>query len=100
MYMFILHMSQGGDDAAVKVFDKKLFRVHEYSHGNKVSFKQVAKGHISRGCLDVSDVFVLDTGFHVYVWVGKDASTLEKGRALILAQVCQRSCKSSVYYLK
>lgn len=71
----------------MKMFEKKLFRIHEYSHGNRVSFKQVAKGKISRGCLDPSDVFVLDTGFHVYVWVGKEATILEKGKALILAQV-------------
>ena len=69
------------------MFEKKLFRIHEYSVGHHVSFKQVAKGKISHGCLDVSDVFVLDNGFHVWVWVGKEASTLEKGRALILAQV-------------
>ncbi len=71
----------------MKVFEKELFRIHEYSIGHRVSFKEVAKGKISHGCLDMSDVFVLDTGFHVYVWVGKEASTLEKGRALILAQV-------------
>ena len=79
---------QGGADEDVKVFEKRLYRIHEYSIGHSVSFKQVAKGKISHGCLDPSDVFVLDTGFHVYVWVGKEASTLEKGKALILAQVC------------
>lgn len=77
---------KGGDDEDVKVFEKKLFRIHEYSVGHHVSFKQVAKGKISHGYLDPSDVFVLDTGFHVYVWVGTEASTLEKGRALIIAQ--------------
>lgn len=71
----------------MKVFEKKLFRIHEYSVGHHVSFKQVAKGKVSHGLLDMSDVFVLDTGFHVYVWVGEEASSLEKGRALILAQV-------------
>ena len=75
----------------MKAFEKKLFRIHEYSVGHHISFKQVAKGRISRGCLDQSDVFVLDTGFHVYVWVGKEATTLEKGRALILAQVSKFS---------
>ena len=71
----------------MKVFEKKLFCIHEYTVGHRVTFKQVAKGKISHGLLDSSDVFVLDNGFHVYVWVGNDASTLEKGRALILAQV-------------
>ena len=70
----------------MKVYEKHLYRIHEYSE-HQVSFKRVAKGKISRGFLDPSDVFVLDTGFHVYVWVGKEASTLEKGRSIVLAQV-------------
>ena len=32
-------------------------------------------------------VFVLDTGFHVFVWVGKEASSHEKGGGLIIAHV-------------
>ena len=32
-------------------------------------------------------VFVLDTGFHVFVWVGKDATSHEKGGGLMLAHV-------------
>ena len=32
-------------------------------------------------------VFVLDTGFHVFIWVGKDASSHEKGGGLMLAHV-------------
>lgn len=32
-------------------------------------------------------VFVLDTGFHVFVWVGKDATPHEKGGGLVIAHV-------------
>ncbi len=35
----------------------------------------------------MSAVFVLDTGFHVFVWVGRDASPHEKGGGLIIAHV-------------
>ena len=35
----------------------------------------------------VYSVFVLDTGFHVFVWVGKEASSHEKGGGLIIAHV-------------
>ena len=38
-------------------------------------------------------VFVLDTGFHVFVWVGKEASSHEKGGGLMLAHV---SVKKSI----
>ena len=32
-------------------------------------------------------VFVLDTGFHVFVWVGKEATSHEKGGGLVIAHV-------------
>lgn len=32
-------------------------------------------------------VFILDNGFHVYVWVGKEATSHEKGSGLTLAHV-------------
>ena len=32
-------------------------------------------------------VFVLDTGLHVFVWVGKEATTHEKGGGLVIAHV-------------
>ena len=35
-------------------------------------------------------VFVLDTGFHVFVWVGKEASSHEKGGGLMLAHVSSK----------
>lgn len=38
-------------------------------------------------------VFVLDTGFHVYVWVGKDATSHEKGGGLMLAHVSWLVCE-------
>ena len=35
-------------------------------------------------------VFVLDTGLHVFVWVGKEATSHEKGGGLIIAHVSLR----------
>ena len=32
-------------------------------------------------------VFVLDTGLHVFVWVGEEATSREKGGGLIIAHV-------------
>ena len=32
-------------------------------------------------------VFVLDSGFHVFVWVGKEATPHEKGGGLMVAHV-------------
>ena len=63
---------------------KLLFRIHERRE-HDLKFKQIAKGFISKGYLDPSDVFVLGTGFHVFVWVGKDATPHEKGGGLVIA---------------
>ena len=38
-------------------------------------------------CYCIYAVFVLDTGFHVFVWVGKDATPHEKGGGLVIAHV-------------
>lgn len=75
---------EAGSDGSVLKFKKRLYRIHE-KHGHDLKFKQVAEGFISRGFLDPGDVFVFDTGFHVYVWIGKDASQHEKGGGLAIA---------------
>lgn len=75
---------EGGDDEDVAKFEKQLYRVHE-KNDSHVSFKLVAKGHISKGYLDPTDVFILDNGFHVYVWIGKEATSHEKGSGLMIA---------------
>ena len=36
-------------------------------------------------------VFVLDSGFHVFVWVGKEATPHEKGGGLMVAHVSRCS---------
>ena len=84
-----------------------VYRIRE-KKDHQLSFKQVASGFISRGYLDPTDgwftlppfcvsipycfvcvcaVFVLDTGFHVFVWVGKEATSHEKGGGLVIAHV-------------
>lgn len=45
-------------------------------------------------------VFVLDTGFHVFVWVGKDATSHEKGGGLMLAHVSMINIVTGcIYYI-
>jgi gelsolin len=82
----------GGADEDVKSEEKVLHRIHE-KKDNQLSFKQVASGIISRGYLDPTDVFVLDTGFHVFVWVGKDATSHEKGGGLVIAHEYVKNSK-------
>jgi gelsolin len=44
------------------------------------------KGKISKNELDDNDVFVLDSGFHLYIWTGKKASKAERVKALFLTE--------------
>ena len=44
-------------------------------------------------------MFVLDTGFHVFVWVGKDATPHEKGGGLVIAHVSSSTFDMTVVSL-
>ena len=44
------------------------------------------KGKISQNELDTDDVFVLDAGFHLYIWTGKKASKAERVKALFMTE--------------
>jgi len=74
----------GGDAEWEKVADKKLFRFSDAS--GKEEFKKVSEGKLAKSSLDSKDAFILDIGKEVYVWIGKDASTTEKAKALKYAQ--------------
>jgi gelsolin len=82
----------GGADEDVKAVEKVLHRIHE-KNDHQLSFKQVASRFISRGYLDPTDVFVLDTGLHVFVWVGKEATSHEKGGGLVIAHEYVKTSK-------
>ena len=76
----------GGSDAAVHVAEKVLLRVTDARSG-KVAMSEVARGDgISRALCTSDDVFVLDDAYEVMVWIGKDASRLERTAALELGQ--------------
>ncbi|KAF2069512.1 hypothetical protein CYY_009170 [Polysphondylium violaceum] len=68
--------------ASVK-FDKVLFRLSDAT--GKMVFSQVAKGVISKKLLDTKDVFILDVGHQVYVWIGSQTSAEEKKQAFAYA---------------
>ncbi len=61
------------------VVDKKLFRLSDET--GKMQLKEVPKP-FSIKSLDTKDVFILDAGLEVFVWVGKGASKDEKAKAL------------------
>ncbi|KAJ3417225.1 hypothetical protein HDV05_006431 [Chytridiales sp. JEL 0842] len=64
-------------------FEKSLYRLSDSS--GKLSFTVEAKGKVSKSKLESKDVFVLDEGQEVFVWVGKGASKTERQRSMQLA---------------
>jgi len=79
---------EGGSDLeAVKAAatERILFRLSDAS--GKFEFTEVGRGKsVDRKLLDSNDVFILDSGFEVYAWVGKHASVGERKKALSFAQ--------------
>jgi len=77
----------GADDAEPETKTggvKRLFHLSDAS--GKMVFQEVATGKISRSKLISDDVFIFDTGFEVFAWIGKGASPDEKKNALGYAQ--------------
>eukprot|EP01119_Soliformovum_irregulare_P003985 TRINITY_DN15002_c0_g1_i1.p1 TRINITY_DN15002_c0_g1~~TRINITY_DN15002_c0_g1_i1.p1 ORF type:complete len:373 (-),score=136.12 TRINITY_DN15002_c0_g1_i1:42-1160(-) len=77
---------EGGSDVDAEKSDiKRLFQLSDASGAMK--FTKVGEGStVKKSLLDPNDVFVLDTGAEVYVWIGKGASADEKKNAMKYAQ--------------
>ena len=52
----------------------------------------VAEGVVNKSLLDPSDVFLLDTGKTVFVWIGSGASSAETKNAMPYAHVSSKIC--------
>jgi gelsolin len=60
--------------------NKSLWRLSDAS--GTLTFTKVAEGKLSRSQIDSNDVFIVDSGFEVFSWVGKSASVGERRTAL------------------
>jgi gelsolin len=79
--------AQGGKDDGddQRTGDKKLFKATEA--GGKHEFKEVASGNaVKKNLLGTHGIFILDSGFEVYAWIGKAANQGDKKHALQFAQ--------------
>jgi len=78
---------EGGIDVEVKAFRAVLYKLSDSS--GSLKFKKIVSGdknnQFKRGYLNSKDVFILDDGFKVFVWVGNAASSSEKGQAFMYA---------------
>eukprot|EP01083_Nonionella_stella_P073707 199551_1 len=75
--------ADGGADDALKSDEKhvdKIFRVKD--DAGVLSVTEAASGKLSFSTLESDDVFVVDKGDILFVWVGKDASFSEKRKGM------------------
>ena len=54
--------------------------------GQNLKFVEKAKGKVTRDLLDTNGVFVLDNGFQIFVWKGKNSKDGIKKMGLHYAQ--------------
>jgi len=74
------------DDVQLPAQTKRLFQLSDAT--GDMEMKEVASGAaISRSMLKTEDVFILDIGTKVFVWVGKETSKAEKSKALEYAEL-------------
>jgi len=90
--------AEGGDDTLIEQdmkCDKKLFKLSD-SRG-QIEFTQVATGKIFKRMLIPDDVFIFDTGFEIFVWIGSKASTNERNSSIGQAQQYLKNNGRPVY---
>ncbi|CAF4502219.1 unnamed protein product, partial [Rotaria sp. Silwood2] len=76
---------EGGEDDDIKSSGKQLYRLTDTS--GTLEFKKVATGKdVHRALLHSNDVFILDSGSEIFVWIGKGASMIEKKKAMDYAK--------------
>jgi gelsolin len=80
--------AEGGDDFEAEKASKAsraLFQLSDAS--GTLQFQEKAKGsNITKAMFNTKDVFIFDSGFEIFVWIGKGASANEKKAALPHAQ--------------
>jgi len=83
----ILTAEEGGKDLDSEkdvTGEKKLFLLSDAS--GTLQFKQVGQNNITRATFNTNDVFIFDSGFEIFVWVGKGASAQERKSSFPQAQ--------------
>jgi len=87
---------QGGDEDWETKQDKILYQLSDA--GGKMEFNKVAEANrVTRDKLDTRDVFVLDIGMEIFVWIGKGASEGEKKESMVVGSKYLRDNKRPNY---
>jgi len=87
---------QGGDEDWETKEDKILYQLSDA--GGKMEFNKVAEANrVTRDKLDSRDVFVLDIGMEIFVWIGKGSSEGEKKESMVVGSKYLRDQKRPNY---
>ena len=70
---------EGDEKPSEDIGEGILFRLSDESGSLKVN--EVARGDLKRAMLNSDDVFLVDTGIEIFIWVGLKASDAEKANA-------------------
>ena len=76
----------GGNDWQVKGFEKTIYRLL-LEEGKGVRLQLAAQGFIPRTHLKSDGVFVIDSGFAVFLWVGSQASIAERVAVFVAGHI-------------
>ncbi len=78
---------EGGEDDQVDAFRMELYRLSDQSGAMKFVRKEraVKGGRANKRRLESSNTMILDDGFQLYCWIGKGASSAERGLAMSYA---------------
>lgn len=78
---------EGGSDSSASSSSSEAHRLLRLTDaGGSLKFSLEHEGELKRGMLDSSDVFVVDTGVEVYVWIGKNSSRGERKHGMQYGQ--------------
>ena len=77
-------ITEGEDDDAVAAFAPLLFRLpqdgepEQVAKGEEVKIGFTSSSKVPKDLLNDSEIFLLDAGWEVFLWMGKDADRSEK----------------------
>jgi gelsolin len=74
------------DDDAESAMKGNKCLLHFSDEGGSVHFNVVATDRVPRSHLNSNDVYIFDTGSHIFVWIGRHASHGERSHSLDWAQ--------------
>jgi hypothetical protein len=87
---------EGGDEEWERKEERILFQLSDA--GGRMEFNKIAEANrVTRDKLDTRDVFVLDIGMEIFVWIGKGASEGEKKESMVVGSKYLADNKRPIY---